>query len=80
MREVLHRPPLDKEKFESNWDAIFGKKEKKETWHCKWCDQDASTTEWHACPNQEDAIKASELRYHDHRMKTLGWTDNWTGD
>lgn len=28
MREVLHRKPLDKEKFESNWDAIFNKKPK----------------------------------------------------
>lgn len=54
--------------------------ETKNTWHCKWCDQDASTTEWHACPNQADAIHDSELRYHAHRMKTLGWTDNWTGD
>ena len=26
MREVLHRKPLDKEKFESNWDLIFNKK------------------------------------------------------
>lgn len=28
MREVLHRKPLDKEKFESNWDLIFNKKPK----------------------------------------------------
>ena len=28
MKEVLHRKPLDKEKFESNWDLIFNKKPK----------------------------------------------------
>lgn len=31
MKEVLHRPPLDKEKFESNWDLIFNKKPKPPT-------------------------------------------------
>ena len=31
MNEVLHRPPIDKEKFESNWDLIFNKKPKPPT-------------------------------------------------
>jgi hypothetical protein len=52
----------------------------KNSWTCRWCKEEVPNTVAHNCPNQMDAIHDSELRYHAHRMKTLGWTDNWTGD
>ena len=55
------RPIPDREAYESNWDAIFGKKA---TWDCQWCKQSVPNDVSHNCPNWLDMVNESEARFN----------------
>lgn len=71
------RPIKDKEQFEKNWDAIFGKKEEKICVFCKKPYEDWGT---HSCQEMEDFRREGENRYLEDRARRMGGDDGWRGD